>query len=314
MTASQALPQAILSTVERSARKVSTPVDRFHYLMGGIVTCLACSLAFLFRLQHISVINLHPVSFTLQCAIPILAVVAYCHWAGNQKLRDGCAIVLWMLVFHNLLQLPQYAAARLGMPLQDALLVRADRLLGIDGAAIVQWIHQHPAYEQFSMLSYSLMPWLVFAAVLITPLAGQVKRAKQFLLAVILSALIGACISALLPAIGPWAGYHFQPYANQAWETREIASLRSAGIFTANPDYTCGLITFPSFHVTLATLSVFALWPFRWLRFPALLAAVLIAAATVATGWHYASDVIAGAALALVAIAIAGGALARLSR
>jgi membrane-associated phospholipid phosphatase len=150
------------------------------------------------------------------------------------------------------------------------------------------------------------MPWLLFAAVLIPPMARQVERARHFLLAVVISAVLGSCIAALLPAVGPWAGYHFEPYWPQAWEAREIASLRGPGIFTANPDYKSGLITFPSFHVALAILSVFALYPFRWLRYVALLAAVLIAVATVSTGWHYASDVIGGAAISAIGIAIAG--------
>jgi membrane-associated phospholipid phosphatase len=299
--------------------RVSTPVDSllcfsrflrsehgpFHCLMAGIAIALSVVLALLFRLEHISVINLHPVLFALQCAVPIAAIAAYCHWAGHAKLRDGCWMVLWGSVFVRLLPLPQYAAARSGFPLHDAALVRMDRVMGINGGVIISWVHHHPAFEAFSIWSYSLMPLMVFAAILIPAMFGQLRRAKEYLLATIMASALAALVLALFPVVGPWAGFHFPPYWNQAWYTHELTALRSSGVFTANPDYTCGLITFPSFHVALAVLGVFALWPFLWLRIPALLVAVLIAIATVTTGWHYASDGIGGIIIAAIGIVAA---------
>jgi hypothetical protein len=277
----------------------------FHCLMAGIAIALSCILALLFRLEHISIVNLHPVGFALQCAIPAAAIAAYCHWAGYAKLRDGCWMVLWSAVFFRLLQLPQYAAARSGFPLQDAALVRMDRFISIDGGIIISFVHRHPGFEACSIWSYGMMPWMVFAAVLIPPMFGQLQRAKEYLLATIVAAILASSILALYPAIAPWAGFHFQPYWNQVWYTHELTALRSPGLFTANPDYTCGLITFPSFHVALVVLGVFALWPFRWLRVPALLVAALITVATVTTGWHYASDGIGGILIAALGIVLA---------
>lgn len=273
--------------------------------MAAIAITLAAALASLFRLDGISVINLHPALFVLQCGIPATAVAIYCHWAKLHKLRDGCWLILWMSAFFRLLQLPQYAAARIGSPLQDGLLARADRLLGVDVGAIVAFVHRHPGIEAFSMWSYGLMPWMVFAAALIPALLGQIERAKEFLIANIAASLLGAFVLAILPAVGPWAGFHFHPYWNQAWEVTELNALRSSALFTADPDRTCGLIAFPSFHVALAAMSAYALWPLRWLRPFALLAAILIAVSTVTTGWHYASDGLGGALVAWLGIFLA---------
>src|SRR5689334_20206577 len=98
MTASEALEPQVLYT---DVREVSTPVDtlrkllggengRFHCLMATLGITLALLVSVLFKLERISVINLHPIGFAFQCAIPMLAIVAYCHWAGFGKLRDGC--------------------------------------------------------------------------------------------------------------------------------------------------------------------------------------------------------------------------------
>jgi hypothetical protein len=295
------------------ARFVEYEHGLFHCLMALIVVVLCIVLTVLFRLENVSVVNLHLVGFTLQCAVPIAAVALYCHWAKYRRLRDGCWIVLWGCIFMNLLQLPQYAAARVPSPLRDAAFVKIDGFLGVDVGSIVSFVHRHPAFEALSERSYGLLPWIVFVAILVPALSGKLTRAKEYLLATILSALLAACALAVFPAVGPWAGYHFHSYWNQAWYVRELSALRSPGPFVANPDYTCGLITFPSFHVALAFLSVFVLWPFRWIRPFALLAAALIAIATVTTGWHYASDGIAGILTALIGVATARSVLRRLS-
>jgi len=274
----------------------------FHCLMAGIAIALSLTLAALFRLESISVINLHLLRFALQCGVPIMAVASYCHWAGYGKLRDGSLLVSWSALFVNLLLLPSYAAARTGFPFQDALLARADGLMRINVGSVAAWVHLHPTFERLSIWSYSLMPGMVFAAIFIPAMGGYLRRAKEFLLATIVAALLASCVLAVSPAIGPWAGFHFTPYSNQAWYVRELQTLRAPRLFTANPDYTCGLITFPSFHVALAALGLFALWPFRWLRPIALAVAVLIAIATVTTGWHYASDGIAGILVAALGI------------
>jgi membrane-associated phospholipid phosphatase len=45
--------------------------------------------------------------------------------------------------------------------------------------------------------------------------------------------------------------------------------------------------------------------PFRLLRYPAIVLAVLIMISTMTTGWHYGADVITGFLLAVISTAIA---------
>jgi membrane-associated phospholipid phosphatase len=74
-----------------------------------------------------------------------------------------------------------------------------------------------------------------------------------------------------------------------------------------------GLISFPSFHTAWAILLALALR--RW-RVAFLLSSILnaaVVAATLTTGWHYASDVLGGALVCAVAVALVRAADPRLA-
>ena len=66
-----------------------------------------------------------------------------------------------------------------------------------------------------------------------------------------------------------------------------------------------GLICFPSFHTTGGILFMWALWPLRWARWPGIAVNVIMLAAIPIIGSHYLIDMIAGVALALMAISLA---------
>jgi membrane-associated phospholipid phosphatase len=65
-----------------------------------------------------------------------------------------------------------------------------------------------------------------------------------------------------------------------------------------------GLITFPSFHVAWALLLTWAFRGRRWLFAAAVILNSLVVASTMTTGWHYFSDLLGGAAVALAAMAL----------
>jgi hypothetical protein len=86
-------------------------------------------------------------------------------------------------------------------------------------------------------------------------------------------------------------------------------ALKGDGRFVLHFREAEGIIACPSFHTTLAILAALALRSVPYLRWPAALLASLIVVSTVTTGWHYISDVLAGA---LVTAAAAAGARAYL--
>jgi membrane-associated phospholipid phosphatase len=66
-----------------------------------------------------------------------------------------------------------------------------------------------------------------------------------------------------------------------------------------------GIVTFPSFHACSAILYAWALWPVWWARPFALLANGAMLASTPVDGGHYFIDVLAGIAVAVLAIVAA---------
>jgi hypothetical protein len=282
---------------------------RFHLLMGGVAGSFVLTLLALFHLESISIVNFQPFS-VLQGIVPILVVAAYCHWAGFRKFREGSLVIAWARLFIVLLELAGYPAARTGRALVDQTLAQVDRFIGFDLNSIVNWTRSHAAFLNLSIFSYGLMQPFVFAAIVIPAIAGRVTRAREFLLSVIIAAILAHVFLALFPAMGPWTTYHFSPYWNQALLSREIAALRMPGPFQADLTRESGLIFCPSFHVALAVMSTYALWPLRWTRVPALAITALISMAIVTVGWHYVTDGMAGAITATLSI-LAGQRLVR---
>jgi PAP2 superfamily len=289
--------------------KESTGVDSqawsFHKVFALISISVAAIVWVCFRGEALSLDKSYLWPTLPQTLIPILIVAAYCHWAEYRRLREGCLLVAWSCLFVPLLPLPSYAAARVGATVQDGLLTNLDSLLGISVPSLVAWMRLHPRLNTFLMACYGLLQPLVLTAVILPPMAGKIRRARIFLTAVLLAALTAVGIFALFPAVGPWVSGAFTAYPNQLWYTSEFNLLRGSDPYTVRPQFSTGLITFPSFHVALSIMAAWTLWCFRWARIPVTLIACSISISTLTTGWHYGVDGIAGILLACMAIRIA---------
>ena len=64
-----------------------------------------------------------------------------------------------------------------------------------------------------------------------------------------------------------------------------------------------GLVAFPSFHTAAGLLYIWAFWPLRLLRWPAIVVNCAMIATTPLGGAHYVIDLLAGAVVAFAAIA-----------
>jgi membrane-associated phospholipid phosphatase len=88
---------------------------------------------------------------------------------------------------------------------------------------------------------------------------------------------------------------------------RTFQALKTQDRFVLDVGYRDGLICFPSFHTILAVLSAAALWAIPYVRWGALVVSALIVVSTITTGTHYVVDVVAGLAVAWVAVVAARG-------
>jgi len=247
-----------------------------------------------------------PGAFTLLLGLviggaAILPFPLYMWDKGWEYLPDALLTILWSFLLYCILNFPVTIAARLGAvaPLHDSHFMQLDSLLGIHVPSIMAWSDAH-GFRSFSdKCYYALIPSL-WAAVFLPTLAGKARDTQQFLTANLIAFAIGLPIFALLPAIGPWYGYHLPMGRYEAECQALIFQIRQPGPFTYHPP--AGIICFPSFHVIWAILCARSLWGFRLLRIPVSILSLMIIASTLTTGVHYFCDVLAGIILATIAI------------
>jgi hypothetical protein len=224
---------------------------------------------------------------------------------GWQRIRLLYPFALMLLLY----QATRYAIPALGLGMWDARLAAADRwlmggdLLGwLDGR--VGWIYIAPLAEIFS-LAYLLL-YVYLATAVARAARGPLRRQAAFSIGLWSTYAIGFLGYTLVPARGPYiafAGSYQHPI--DGW-------LFTALCRTIVDTGAAGYDVFPSLHVGATAFLLGWDWHTArgWFRIWAL-PIVLLWMSTLYLRYHYVVDVLAGAALASVALALAIHALRR---
>ncbi len=281
----------------------SAPSAAVHLTLAG---CSAVLLAFCLMAARPGAMHaaLPFIETTLLLVPPLLVPVAFYHERKAWERRDAFLMLPWTLLIASLITQAAPTSATFAFPLRDALWRSLDQHLGLGVPAIMGFTARHPFLQALLSYSYAwgLHP-LLLCAIFLPPLFAKKKVAQRFVLANAISFVLTLPCMVLLPAVGPWVGWHFPPNSLQHACEMTIYSLRKGSLSIT--DSFGGIICFPSFHVFWAVISAHALQPFRLLRYPAILVATLVTASTVTTGWHYGIDVLAGLLLAAACTCLA---------
>jgi hypothetical protein len=232
--------------------------------------------------------------------VVLLPAIIYNDVKSYEK-RNAALTLPWVMLLVAIIPSMAVLSVRFEFPLRDVLLARMDKALGLNVPAIAAWTAAHPHWQILSDKSYDVLYLLLPIAMFLPGILGRRAAAEQFIVANAAAFLISFPIFTLMPAIGPWAGSEFAGNAAQKACEASIIALHSGSKTAA----VVGVVSFPSFHVIWAVLSARALWPIRGLRIVGVAMACLVTVSTVTTGWHYVVDVIAGFAMAGVALGIA---------
>ncbi|HEU0155538.1 MAG TPA: phosphatase PAP2 family protein, partial [Stellaceae bacterium] len=200
------------------------------------------------------------------------------HWA-----------LLW-IAFANAGAILTYVAAAAGGPPHDAVLSAFDHALGFDWTRWHYYLVDHRALRLGLDLAYgSLLPQIL-VSILYFALAGRDDRNYELLLNAIVALLLTAAVFILFPALGHGAAAG-DPYI------RDLDALRSGGALRFDMERLQGLVSFPSFHMVLALL---ILWAHRDLRLlaPFALVNLVMLVSITGPGEHYLADIFGGAAVA----------------
>jgi hypothetical protein len=255
-------------------------------------------------------------SVDLRVSPAILAPVAifaagawfYSRIRPDARLANALSGLIQLLLVVMICAVLTYPAAKAGFPYRDASLYQLDQWLGFDRAAYLRAFTDQPWKQRLGDSVYlSMLPEMaVIPLVLI--LARRIERFQRFIAAYGLALVLTSAIFIFMPAVGALVFIDLPSlsYAELPGYARTLDALRRGAMTTISLLNIEGFVTFPSFHTQSAILYAWALWPIKWVRWPAVLFNAAIISTTPVSGAHYAVDVIAGALLVVPVIVLSG--------
>lgn len=205
-----------------------------------------------------------------------------------------------------------YVAMASNLPMQDATLLAIDRALGFDFRVYLTFVNDRPVLIQFLKFGYAAISWPVFLIPVVLAVAQLYRRIPEFTFAFAFALIVTMIVSALVPALGVYQqiGLTAADYSNLTPKSyldslTEIPAVRDGTFRELDLFKLIGILTFPSFHTASAVLYLWAFWPIRWVRPLNVTVNGLLIASTPIGGGHYFIDLIAGAAVAALAIGVA---------
>ncbi len=235
------------------------------------------------------------------CILIFLLAVGFIYrYSGrDRRLSDaGNYAALWV-AFSAAGAISTYLAATFAMPLRDAQFVALDSWMGFHWLAWSGFIGAHRAIQLPLFVAYFTFLPQIIGSILYFAHAGQTSRNTEMLWIAMPALIVTTIVSAFLPAVGPYVHY----FGRQTADIVVLMTLRAGGAHTFPIDRMQGIITFPSFHTTLAIIFMYVHRPPSRSFVPVAILNGLMLLGIPSEGHHYLVDMISGAMVAAVCIA-----------
>lgn len=239
----------------------------------------------------------------------LLAAALLCSAIREPKLRAMALASAYLVCATVALAVLHVLAAMPAPPLADGALARIEAILGFDGPAYLAFLAEHPDLARGLALAYHSSGPQIGLVVIVLSACGRTGRLWAFARLFTLALLACILVSAAVPAAGTYAAAGPGRPAGEIetigalWHLDLLRALRDGSYHTLVLSEIRGLVTFPSFHASLAVLTGWALMPVPVIGPLALLLNGAIIVAAVGAGGHYLPDVVVGAGLAFVLVA-----------
>ena len=267
-----------------------------------LATCLAAAWGLGFRIDPARAV---PPAIALAL---LGAAALFGQRSGRPRLAAGSIAFLQMTLFTLAGVVLAYALAAGGSALWDERLAAADRALGFDWPAVFAAADRAPAAVWLGAFAYHSLTLQMVTCIVAMSAWAQFDRLRVAVAAAILSGFVTILISRVMPAMGNVfdPAHYTRLWPSIAWMERAmIAGLRDGTWRVLDLTQLMGIVSFPSFHATLPVILSWAQRDTPGWRFVAPVWAGVTVIATPLFGGHYGVDVLAGLALAPVAIVIA---------
>ena len=241
-------------------------------------------------------------------ALMLVIGQVYRRWRDSERIAL-VAHVLGLFVAYslfgalfNIVLLP-----RPGAPV-DATLVRFDAWLGYSWPEACAWIAGHPAFNEIVRAVYKLTLVQLLVAFIVLGAVLDRRRLHTAALATVVASLVTIGLWSIFPSGGAAAFWTLddevhrivRPIVGSAYGA-ELNRLFRDGVSDLSAMGVTGLIGFPSFHTVMALVSLVAIWPYRLLRFAALVPTALLVPGILVHGGHNLADMLAGIAITALA-------------
>lgn len=211
-------------------------------------------------------------------------------------LQSGC----WLLSFTGAAVVLSYLAYSTNRPLITETLANIDSYLGVSPPDIVMWFWSYRWLNILSIIFYFSFLYQKPFILLYFSLREDVKHLQRFIMQYMFTVLLTICIGAYFPAEGTYAWYHFEPYASQWGDLQRLYEVRQNILNLRGLN---GIIEFPSLHTALGVIYIYAFRDERKIIFiPIVILNILLFFSCISTGGHFLIDVLAGIAVAVIAI------------
>jgi len=196
-----------------------------------------------------------------------------------------------------------YLTSTICLPLHDEQLHAVDVWLGFDWLAWYRILQTSPLLSVLLHIAYFSLILQIIASIIYFSYAGRPNRGYELWWGALFSLVLTAIISGLVPAQGAGMllgepGIPLESYLPHLQALRDGSANRFA-VETIQ-----GIVTFPSYHTVLAVLLVYAYRTERQLLWAIAALNILMLLSIPPYGSHYLVDMLAGAAVAFVAIVV----------
>ncbi|MCP1471353.1 membrane-associated phospholipid phosphatase [Sphingobium sp. OAS761] len=283
--------------------------QRYFIIVSLALATLCCTALLYVTGLHLSISGV-PLGLAASVSVGLV-----CASVSRPEFSEMLRRVVWLLECLAYLSIASLVGSIASYPLAalsdgwwDRQFLAADALLALDWRAYWNFSVSRPAIFRILSLAYGsffYMPMLIVGALTLT---GRLPQAYRFVSAFIIALVLTDVGMLVFPARSAAANLLPQdtPLAplSGLLHIPVIEGLRDGSIRVIEVAQMNGLIAFPSFHAAASLLFMWGGWQVSMFRVGFLAVNGLMLASTPITGGHYFIDVLAGLAVAMVAIAM----------
>jgi len=231
----------------------------------------------------------------------VIASMALLRLFGQKRgalMAEFLALTLAMAMVFTVLS---YLSMAVSLSLADRQLLAIDHALGFDWLAGWHFLTAHPLGLKAANLLYNSLTWQALYLCLFLGLMARKAAMRELFWLLFVSALLTDLIAIVLPAYGPFEIFGL---ASHAEFLPDMKYLKSGAALNFELGKMTGVISFPSFHTVMALCYAYGARKTGIIGHIVAAMNILMLFTVPFIGGHYLIDMIAGAGVMLLALAI----------